>query len=88
MPMLSKEPFITMDGTGQRIKVLRPGQPAKEKGRRGKGIMEREDNHRSGQGTSTGAAAPVSRDKVMVIVNRDPDMRIRAKKEAREDLMD
>ena len=69
MPMLSKEPCATMDGIGQRIKASRPGQLAKEKGRREKEIMRGEDNRRSGQGTSTGAAATVSRDKVMVTVN-------------------
>ena len=68
--------------------MLRPRYPAKEKGRRRKGIMEMEDNHRSGQGTSTGTAALVSRDMVVVTVNRDTGMRVRAEEEAREDLMD
>ena len=86
--MLSKEPCVTMDGTGQRIKVLRPGRPAKKNGRRIKEIMGGEDNLRSGQGTSTGATAPVSRDKVMVTVNRDLGMKIGADEEASKDLMD
>ena len=88
MPMLSKEPCATMDGTGQRIKASKPGQPAKEKERREREIMGGEDNLRSGQGTPIGAAAPVSRDKAMVMVNQDPGMRIGAKEEARKDLMD
>ena len=72
MPILSKEPCVIMDGTSQRIKVLRLDQSAKEQGRRGKGIMEREDNLCSNQGNSTG----------------DPDMRIGIEEAAREDLMD
>ena len=75
MPMLSKGPYVTMDGTSQRIKASKPSQPANEKGRRGKGIMEREDNLRFYQGTSTREAAPVSRDKVIVTVNLDPGIR-------------
>ena len=75
MLMLSKEPYVMMDRTSQRKRMLMPGQPAKEKGRRGKGIMEREDNLRFYQGTSTREAAPVSRDKVIVTVNLDPGIR-------------
>ena len=50
--------------------------------------MGREDNLRSNQETSIGAAAPVSRDKVMVTVNRDLGMKIGADEEASKDLMD
>ena len=59
MLILSKELCVTMGGTSQRTKVLRPDQPAKEKGKREMRIMKREDNHRSDQETSTGADAPV-----------------------------
>ena len=82
MPMLFRGLCVMMDGTNKRTRVWRPDRPAKMMGRKGKKIMEREDNHPI-LGTSTGAAALVSRSRVMATMNPDLSMRIGIEKKAR-----
>ena len=86
--MLFKGHCVKIDRKSKKTRASILDQPDTVKERNGNENIRKVDSHRSNIGTSTGAVAPISRNRVIATTNIDLDMRTGAEEEAREDLMD